>query len=246
MKLIIQTAFFCLSWVALAHAECPAINDVPIMYDSDHFTCARFWGGAGPASGFAIDACNEGCFVGSGYTIWDGLDKEDLAVTMGSIIVKAGCTLTLYYDWHDRSSEKQITGPVLIPNNDVGVYPSQDCGPFDTFKCRCQQKPITCTPEDRYTLVLFCDATDAIQDTTCTYTKTVGSAYTNSVEESMSIDATIAYELSEQFFGLFEESIGISVSTGYDWGHVSEETKSEEESIEVLKNLGLLEYLVLQ
>ena len=32
---------------------------------------------------------------------------------------------------------------------------------------------------------------------------------------------------------MFEETIGISMSTGYDWTHTSEETMSEEETFEV-------------
>ena len=49
----------------------------------------------------------------------------------------------------------------------------------------------------------------------------------------MSIDATIEAELSFQFWKIFEARIGISVNTGYDWGHVSTETKSEQTTITV-------------
>ena len=49
----------------------------------------------------------------------------------------------------------------------------------------------------------------------------------------MSIDTSIETELKVQYFGLFSETIGTSVETGYDWNHVSDEARAEETSIEV-------------
>ena len=47
------TLAFCLGHHALA--ECPAANQDPIMYDTDHFLCAQYWDGAG--DDLAINAC---------------------------------------------------------------------------------------------------------------------------------------------------------------------------------------------
>ena len=58
--------------------------------------------------------------------------------------------------------------------------------------------------------------------------KTMGTTYTESYSNSMSLDITIKNEMSASFFGLFSEKLGISVSTGYDWTYVSSETVSEE------------------
>ena len=49
----------------------------------------------------------------------------------------------------------------------------------------------------------------------------------------MSIDATIEYAMQAAFFEFFSESIGISLTTGYDWTQTSSEAKSEEHSYKV-------------
>ena len=46
------------------------------------------------------------------------------------------------------------------------------------------------------------------------------------ISPGMSVDTTVEYELQAQFWGIFSQSIDVSVSTGYDWGHVSSETRS--------------------
>merc|ERR1712020_42006 len=53
------------------------------------------------------------------------------------------------------------------------------------------------------------------------------------VQNSMSIDLSIADALEASYFTLFSETLSISASTGYDWTHTSSEAKSEEHSYEV-------------
>ena len=47
----------------------------------------------------------------------------------------------------------------------------------------------------------------------------------------MSVDETVEYAMEAQFWEIFKESMGISISTGYDWGHVSSETRSDQVTI---------------
>ena len=49
----------------------------------------------------------------------------------------------------------------------------------------------------------------------------------------MSIDSSIEYSMTAKFFDMFEESLGISVTTGYDWSKTSSQAKSETESFTV-------------
>jgi len=49
----------------------------------------------------------------------------------------------------------------------------------------------------------------------------------------MSIDETISESMTDSFFGLFSDSLGVSVTTGYNWGSVSETVQSEEVTITV-------------
>ena len=75
-----------------------------------------------------------------------------------------------------------------------------------------------------FDVVLVCDATNAVTDTECNYIKTMGTTYTESYSNSMSVDVTVKNEMSAKFFDIFSEKIGISVSTGYDWSYASSET----------------------
>ena len=91
----------------------------------------------------------------------------------------------------------------------------------------------SCVPEDGFDVVLVCDATNAITDTECNYIKTMGTTYTESYSNSMSVDVTVKNEMSAKFFDIFSEKIGISVSTGYDWSYASSETVRSETSVYV-------------
>ena len=57
-------------------------------------------------------------------------------------------------------------------------------------------------------MVLYCDNKDGLAEATCSYEKTIGTSYSSSISENMSIDRTIQSELTAQFFGLFSSSIG--------------------------------------
>ena len=56
----------------------------------------------------------------------------------------------------------------------------------------------------------------------------MGTTYTESYSNSMSVDVTVKNEMSAKFFDIFSEKIGISVSTGYDWSYASSETVRSE------------------
>ena len=49
----------------------------------------------------------------------------------------------------------------------------------------------------------------------------------------MSIDTSIEYSMKASIFEIFEESIGMSVSTGYDWSQAGSQVYNEQETIEV-------------
>ena len=94
-------------------------------------------------------------------------------------------------------------------------------------------KHISCVPEDRFEVVMLCDATKAETDVECNYIKTIGTSYTESMSTSMSVDITVKNEMTAKFFDIFSEKLSISVTTGYDWSFVSSETVSEEHSVTI-------------
>ena len=80
---------------------------------------------------------------------------------------------------------------------------------------------------------MVCDNLNGQATTKCTYSQTVGTEFSDSVSEGMSVDETVEYEMEMEFWGIFKERMGMSVSTGYDWSHTSDATKSEQTTITV-------------
>ena len=74
-----------------ANAECPQMEDIPVMYDEDNFMCFTWWRDYG--GDYSVSACN-----GDQWYCPDGRDYVGY-VPMGSIFVMPGCTL---YMWKDN------------------------------------------------------------------------------------------------------------------------------------------------
>ena len=72
-----------------------------------------------------------------------------------------------------------------------------------SIKCRCVQTLPDCEPEDGYDVVLVCDNTGGLVDTYCSYSHTVGTSYSNSMTEEMSISVGVSATMSTDYFGLF-------------------------------------------
>ncbi len=95
-------------------------------------------------------------------------------------------------------------------------------------------EPVNCTPEDKFAVVLRCDATEAIAPVECNYYKKIGTTFGEELSETVSVSETIEYEISVSIFELFSEKLGISMTTGYDWTTTSSYTKSINEEFQVL------------
>jgi len=91
----------------------------------------------------------------------------------------------------------------------------------------CKQQYPDCQPEDSWKTVASFDNTQSDLPSTFTYKYTIGTSWSSQITESMSVDATISSEVKAGFFDIFEASIGMSVTTGYDWSETSSEAKSE-------------------
>jgi hypothetical protein len=218
-----------------ARGECPNINDLPVYYNDNTFMCARFYYGFG--NDLPLHGCN-GCSIQEFVDVTDGANwdaGDGLQYPVGSLIVRPGCTFYQFNEQYYGGGWKNYEGPA--------IYSKIENGPDTTetgcakgrpgIKCRCGMKHFSCVPEDSYNMVLICDATNAAADTECNYMKTVGTMYTETYSNSMSLDVTIKTEMSAKFEGLFSASVGVSVSTGYDWTSTSSETTSKEEKIEI-------------
>jgi len=220
-----------------ALTECPNINDIPVLTDDGAaFYCTRFWEEWGDSE--PIKACN-----GIGYDLLDNTDwtaERGYMMPFGSLIVKAGCTLYGYQDYNYGGHLIKYYGPATFPEacvgNDCPRVRSSDWSlakGFRSYQCRCAQDPIICQPEDEWVTIMQCDNTQSSVETTCSYTKTIGTTWSAEAQISMSIDITIDEAMSAAFFKFFEEDLGISATTGYDWTATSSQAKSETETFKV-------------
>lgn len=235
MAAILARILMVVAFAANVHSECPQLDDIPVTYSPGVFTCARFYYGYG--HDLAVRGCN-GCSVDDYADLPHGLDTdagEGRIYPMGSAIVRPGCSLYVFHKNNYAGSYDRYDGPAIIANVRSGQgSATEGCADGNpSIQCRCTMDPVSCTPDDSYAVVLRCDATGAIEPTNCKYVKTVGSIYSEEVSESMSIDVTIKEEIKESFFDIFSSTIGVSVSTGYDWSHTTSVTKSELEQFEV-------------
>jgi len=238
--------FFTFSIAAIqVQAECPPLNSVPVMYDDETFNCARKWHGPGDAE--PIKACNS-CQLGNYYDHYDMQDWNEgqpYGYT-GSLIVNPGCT---FYGFSGREFDGTVYeypaglySLVEAPYTDL----ANGCGDyFRSVKCRCQQKLISCVPEDEWALIFVCDAVDALKPVKCTYQRTIGTSYTAETSEHMEISEEVSLEITVGLFNLFEETLGVSATTGYDWTHTSSSTMEEEETftVEVETTPGCASYI---
>merc|ERR1712038_667902 len=123
-----------------------------------------------------------------------------------------------------------LPGPTAVYNNHWGV--GGPPGP-SSFKCRCIQEPISCVPDDEYDVVLVCDNLLGQATTKCTYQQTIGTAFSESASQGMSVSGAVSNAIHAGLFRLFSEDLDISVTTGYDWTHVSEATQSEQITMKI-------------
>ena len=77
---------------------------------------------------------------------------------------------------------------------------SLGCNIHNCFVC---QEPVDCEPPDGYDEVLVCDNNAGQTSTRCSYSQTIGTQFSDSVSEGMSVDTTVEAEIAAMFWGLF-------------------------------------------
>ena len=111
----------------------------------------------------------------------------------------------IYFITEFRYFRTEIKGPNFNFDNTWGHRPDDDSlghGP-SSLKCRCVQTPPNCDPEDGFDVVLVCDNTRGMVDVSCTYSHTVGTSYSEEMEEGFSASASVESHMQSDFFGLF-------------------------------------------
>ena len=97
-----------------------------------------------------------------------------------------------------------------------------------------------CTPEDTWDLLLECDNTEAVSDTSCTYERKIGASHWNMVSESnyllYEMYSHIGFTLPGALANLpgnFGAQLGQSLVTEYNWTSSAGEVWKEETTVTV-------------
>jgi len=214
---------------------CPDISDLPIVKDKQ-FIGFRMYRGRGndiPALSCTGDIAD----VTSG-TQWT--TEPGHCFPIGSIFVHPGCTFYGFHEVNYQGSYIEYTGPFFlsnIPQWEFGVSCCDGKACVTSYLVDCRQQYPDCQAEDSWKTVVSFDNTESDLPSTFTYKYIIGTSWSHEMSDSMSIDETISYEVKAGFFDIFEETLGVSVSTGYNWSETSSEAKSETKEFTVSTEL---------
>lgn len=152
----------------------------------------------------------------------------------GSIIINPGCTLHIFSEYNYAGQSRQYTGPGVYPNPKVEKPIVQNCGVpcIASMLWTCQQTYPSCTPSDSWQTVTEIDNSQSSLSALFTYEKTVGTTFSQEMKESRSVSATVSASIEASFWGV-TATLGVSATTGYDWGKTDTETRSESKTFDV-------------
>jgi len=203
---------------------CPDISQLPIVWYKQ-FIGVRIYQGKG--NDIPALSCN-----GYAYDFVSGLQlsaNPGYGTAIGSIFVHPGCTFYGFNDYNYQGSHTEWTGPLFISNVPLNQF-GESCGDVAcpaSLLVDCRQQYPDCQPEDSWKTVTSLDNTHSDLPATFTYKYTIGTSWSHEMSDSMDISTTISEEVKAGFFDIFEASIGVSVTTGYNWSETSSEAKSE-------------------
>merc|ERR1712142_9761 len=214
-----------------ARSGCPDWDELPKVWNSKFLGLRYYYG-----SGNEVPAlsCNDGYFErenGFQYS-----SPEGYGTPMGTIFVHAGCTLYGFCDREYEGTVIKFEGPLFIsklPKDTFCGWHNGDVAILLSFIVDCKQHYPDCVPSDDWKTVASYDNSNSDLQATFTYKYMIGTSWSTEMSEDMSIAATVSVELSAAFFEIFEERIGFSVTTGYNWNEASTEAKSEAEEFSV-------------
>eukprot|EP00092_Neocalanus_flemingeri_P091728 GFUD01116366.1.p1 GENE.GFUD01116366.1~~GFUD01116366.1.p1 ORF type:complete len:307 (+),score=28.06 GFUD01116366.1:132-1052(+) len=215
-----------------ARQPCPAIGDVPIVTpDRKEFYGVRYYDGRGhPVTALSCNGDYHDRV--SGY---NDSAPEGEGWLMGTLYVHAGCIFYGFSDYNYEGSYKEYQGPVFL--SEVPDVFGNTCNGgipcVDSYIVTCEQKMPDCVPDDRWTTVASFENSGSSLPSTFTYKYVIGTTWSNQMSEGFDVSITVSGELKASFWGRFEATIGVSHTTGYNWGYVSTQAKQERQEFTV-------------
>lgn len=148
-----------------------------------------------------------------------------------SVIVNPGCKVYVFKDIKQGGSSIEFTSG-HISKTEVDwqyILDCQEAACVQSLLWTCTQTYPSCTPSDAWHHITELDNTGSSVTTQFTYEKTVGTTHSEEIKNSMSVSATLAYEIEEGFNAGFvsaKEKFSASLTTGYDWTSTDSATTS--------------------
>jgi len=215
-----------------ARLGCPDIKQLPIVENKQFIGIRIYHGNGNDIPALSCNGAYQEFFSGFQYSSDPGK-----GTMIGSIFVHPGCIFYGFHDYNYQGSYTEWTGPLFISNVpdvfghicDNDHYNHVPC--VDSFLVDCRQQYPDCQPEDDWKTVTSLDNTQSDLPATFTYEYTIGTSWSHQMSDSMSISNSISAEVKAGFFDIFEASLGVSVTTGYNWSETSTAAKSETRKI---------------
>jgi len=216
---------------------CPVFSEIPVSEqhkqqpELDYFYAGRFY--SYPGHDIPALACND-------KEPYDAADDyrhssdQGFGTMMGSIMVNPGCTWYLFEDYNYEGRYVEYSGGnsglliSKVPQPSWGTT----CGDnyvtcFHSYLVSCEQRFPNCAPKDGWQPITSLDNSQSHVEAPFTFQQTIGTTWSNEVSESMSVSERVEESISENFFGVFEASLGFSIETSMDWGSVTKQEKSK-------------------
>jgi hypothetical protein len=191
---------------------------LPVFYHDDPYRllCRSYW---------SDSDCRENANEReSGYQNDGQSLPEGQSLGFRSVAVRPGCTFYLFSGKNFQGTQETLTGPFLFQL--ASDKPDKE---FMSEDCECSFKPLSCKkPFDEYKTIVRCDAQDAIGNVTCDYTQTIGTAFSQTITDAISIDESIDVAYTGAFFDLFASTLGVSQTTGYNWANINALVEGDE------------------
>jgi len=230
---------------------CPPLSTIPVanlhayLPRDDYFYAGRYYKGQG--NDLTNLACN-----GDAFEIPDGYQKSATygsVFPMGSILVNPGCTVYLYdtYNWEGNYRYKYSGGRegITIPKVPVGNIPGYPAC-FRSYSWSCAQSFPSCGPWDDWRYITTLNNSDSNSTKTFTFQQKIGTTLSDAIEQSMSVSDRVAASLYFNFFNKFSVQLGLSFSTWFSWGTLTDQEKSETEEFDVQTDVAAGETVEIQ
>ena len=161
---------------------------------------------------------------------------EGRGFPIGALYVHAGCSYYGFKGYNYQGDYTQYDGPVFIskvPNTFGYVCGDEQIPCPSSYLMDCKMHMPDCVAEDKWATVASFDNSGSSLVSKFIYTYTIGTVWSTEMSQGFDVSISVSNEMKASFWGIFENTLGYSVTTGYDWSETSTEAQNEEKQFSV-------------